>query len=482
MRLLNRVNSVLVFLFGIGLLSISPFATAVQAQTGQRITFGVNPTIFRAGQLASAELSISSVSAYPLTLSAGNTFIFFVDRSVGTFLSLVYPTVNSSSLLASDFTASLAPSQINITYIGQPKTFVFGDSLSLKVGLLASAQAGAGKLSLSSQFVSIVNGNLPFTTVSIVDFGNSGTSAVTHDQTLIGDGTGATPLGIAPGGVTTGDLATGAVTAPKISVPLALTSHDLDGVLTLTSSSVSGGALVANGGQGVGSRGVSASGFAAVLADALDLAGSCAICGNGHGVGLAGSFLGNVNIGTNGNLSVAGNFNVSGGTKNFKIDHPLDPENKYLYHAAIESSEVLNLYSGNITTDANGDAVVQLPDWFEALNRDFRYQLTIIGSFAQAIVANEIKDNRFTIKTNGARVKVSWQVIGVRSDPVMLAHPFKVEEDKAERERGYYLNPAVYGKPEEKGIDWARDPQLMEMLKQRRIETEQMIMKRKENH
>jgi hypothetical protein len=220
MRLLNRVNSVLVFLFGIGLFSISPFATAVQAQTGQRITFGVNPSIFRAGQLARAELSISSVSTYPLTLSAGNTFIFFVDGSFGTVLSLTTPiTVNSSSLLESDFTASLGPSQgeINITYIGQPKTFVFGDSMSLNVALLASAQSGPGKLSLSSQFVSVVNGNLPFTTVSIVDFANSGTSAVTHDQTLMGDGTGAMPLGIAPGGVTTGDLATGAVTAPKIA-------------------------------------------------------------------------------------------------------------------------------------------------------------------------------------------------------------------------------------------------------------------------
>src|SRR5205085_12400073 len=101
-----------------------------------------------------------------------------------------------------------------------------------------------------------------------------------------------------------------------------------------------------------------------------------------------------------------GSLSVSG-TKNFKIDHPLDPENKYLYHAAIESSEVLNIYSGNVTTDENGDATVFLPEWFEALNRDFRYQLTVIGSFNQAMVASKIKDNTFTIKTNGAKVEVS---------------------------------------------------------------------------
>src|SRR6185295_4934573 len=73
---------------------------------------------------------------------------------------------------------------------------------------------------------------------------------------------------------------------------------------------------------------------------------------NGAAKGLAGRFTGDVLI--------TGALNVTG-TKNFKIDHPLDPENRYLLHAAIESSEVLNLYSGNVVTDANGEAVVTLP-------------------------------------------------------------------------------------------------------------------------
>jgi hypothetical protein len=59
---------------------------------------------------------------------------------------------------------------------------------------------------------------------------------------------------------------------------------------------------------------------------------------------------------------------------------------------------MMNVYNGNIHTDAAGNATVTLPDWFETLNRDFRYQLTVIGQFAQAIVASKIANNQFTIK------------------------------------------------------------------------------------
>jgi hypothetical protein len=154
-------------------------------------------------------------------------------------------------------------------------------------------------------------------------------------------------------------------------------------------------------------------------------------------------------------VTVLGDLNVAG-TKNFKIDHPLDPENKYLIHAAIESSEVLNVYSGNVVTDANGKASVGLPEWFESVNKDLRYQLTVIGTFAQAIVGEKVKSNRFIIKTNAPNVEVSWQVTGVRSDAAMRKHPFKVEQDKPETERGFYLSPDAFDRPEEKGVEWAR--------------------------
>jgi hypothetical protein len=184
--------------------------------------------------------------------------------------------------------------------------------------------------------------------------------------------------------------------------------------------------------------------------------------------GLAGWFQGSVNVsnyGSNpGNLAIAGTLSKGGGS--FKIDHPLDPENKYLYHSFVESPDMMNVYNGNTTTDENGDAVVELPSYFEALNKDFRYQLTVVGMFAQAMVSNKIKSNRFTIKTNAPNVEVSWQVTGIRRDQWANHNRIPVEEEKPERERGYYLHPNVFDQPEERGIEWARHPEMMRQPKE----------------
>ncbi len=104
-------------------------------------------------------------------------------------------------------------------------------------------------------------------------------------------------------------------------------------------------------------------------------------------------------------------------------------------------------------TDAEGYAVVEMPDYFEALNRDFRYQLTVIGQFAQAIISEEVQDRRFVIRTNLANVKVSWQVTGVRHDPWAEANRIPVEEIKPDEEQGTYLVPAVYGQPQSMSVD-----------------------------
>lgn len=178
--------------------------------------------------------------------------------------------------------------------------------------------------------------------------------------------------------------------------------------------------------------------------------------GNGTVKGLAAYFEGDV--------LVTGTITKGGGS--FKIDHPLDPENKYLYHSFVESPDMMNIYNGNVTTDANGDAVITLPEWFEALNKDFRYQLTVIGTFAQAIVASEVKENRFSIKSNAPNVKVSWQVTGIRQDAWANAHRIPLEEQKSEKERGHYLHPQLFNQPEDKSVEWALHPQTMQRVKQ----------------
>ena len=57
-----------------------------------------------------------------------------------------------------------------------------------------------------------------------------------------------------------------------------------------------------------------------------------------------------------GKALVTGNLSKGGGS--FKIDHPLDPANKYLYHSFVESPDMMNVYNGNVTTDAKGEATV----------------------------------------------------------------------------------------------------------------------------
>ena len=159
--------------------------------------------------------------------------------------------------------------------------------------------------------------------------------------------------------------------------------------------------------------------------------------------GLAALFLGNVHI--MGTLS-----KTAGG---FRIDHPLDPADKVLSHSFVESPDMKNLYDGTVTTDANGEATVTLPAYFEALNRDVRYQLTVVGpEFAQARVTSKVVGNRFAIKTDRPRVEVCWQVTGIRQDAYAKAHPIVVEEDKPANERGMYLAPTEHGKPETAGI------------------------------
>lgn len=138
-----------------------------------------------------------------------------------------------------------------------------------------------------------------------------------------------------------------------------------------------------------------------------------------------------------GNLVVTGSVAKGGGS--FRIDHPLDPENKYLYHSFVESPDMMNIYNGNATTDANGDAVITLPDYFSALNRDFRYQLTVIGQFAQAIVHEKMNGNKFKIKTDKPKVEVSWQVTGIRKDKFAEDERIKVEENKPQDEKGKCL-------------------------------------------
>jgi hypothetical protein len=170
---------------------------------------------------------------------------------------------------------------------------------------------------------------------------------------------------------------------------------------------------------------------------------------NASGTVLLANSAGNVTL--PGDLTVSGSLNVTG-SKHFKIDNPLDPANKYLYHTSVESPDMMNIYNGTVVLDSEGEAEIQLPDWFEALNRDFRYQLSCIGGFAPVYVAREIENNRFRVAGGTSGLKVSWQVTGIRHDAYAEAHRSPVEVEKSAGERGHYLHPELFGASPDKAL------------------------------
>jgi hypothetical protein len=187
---------------------------------------------------------------------------------------------------------------------------------------------------------------------------------------------------------------------------------------------------------------------------------SYAVYGTSSATTNARAIYGIVNSGTGnyagyfaGPVYVSGMLTKAGG--GFKIDHPLDPENKYLYHSFVESPEMMNVYNGNVVLDEEGKAWVEMPAWFEALNQDFRYQLTAIGGPGPNLyIAQKIQDNRFQIAGGAPGLEVSWQVTGIRHDPYADAHRIPVEEVKPVDQQGTYMHPDAYGQPETLGADY----------------------------
>ena len=177
----------------------------------------------------------------------------------------------------------------------------------------------------------------------------------------------------------------------------------------------------------------------------------------------------------NGDVHVVGTLSKGAGA--FKIDHPLDPANKYLYHSFVESPDMKTIYDGVVVLDDKGQALLELPAWFEALNRDFRYQLTAIGASAPNLhIAQKVLENRFKIAGGPPGLEVSWQVTGIRYDPYAEQHRIPVEEQKSAEERGKYLYPKEYGQPETMGINYVA----LENLEKKQVETQEHHMQREQ--
>ncbi len=306
----------------------------------------------------------------------------------------------------------------NNTYLGAGATGATGISNSTAIGYGAVANISntieLGGTGSSAPAVGI-NDPLPSHTLDVADRGTNG-YGVFASSTVVGDA--------AIGGFSsaTSGLSNGA---------------------TFQSASPNGSGVVgANYAGGYGGYFVSNSGGTAAY-----------FSGN---VGETGNFTLTGNLTVTGAVNVTGNVSKGGGS--FKIDDPIDPANKYLSHSFVESPDMMNIYNGIVTLDVHGAAVITMPDWFSALNRDFRYQLTAIGAPGPNLyVAAKMKGNQFRIAGGKKGQEVSWQVTGIRHDAWADANRIPTEEEKPADEQGKYLHPELYGAGPEKSVAARRD-------------------------
>jgi hypothetical protein len=116
---------------------------------------------------------------------------------------------------------------------------------------------------------------------------------------------------------------------------------------------------------------------------------------------------------------------------------------------------MMNIYNGNAILNEKGEAEIELPEWFGALNRDFRYQLTAVGAPGPNLyIAQKVIENKFMVAGGTAGMEVSWQVTGIRKDKWAEANRIQVEVDKKADEKGKYIHPEVYNLPLERSIDY----------------------------
>jgi hypothetical protein len=427
----------------------------------------VSSVLFQSGTGSTAQIGIGT--ATPLaTLEVkgsgafvGDTRIDFSGLNKGSYTpGIRFGSGNTGEAIASDRKGTINGNGID-----------FYTDFTPRLSITNNGNVGIGTTTPTSGILTTVANSASVVGASVTGYNATlGSNANGYDGIHVtgGNGDPNPPLGGVSGGI--GLVATGGATQdafnPGGTGGAGIVANGGDGEITGPGLIANGGSdccgaagatgVIGNGGQGwtgTPDSGPSADGVGGVFTG-----GNTAFGGDGidgvAGSGWAGNFTGDLNVsGT-----------ITAGTKDFKIDDPLDPANKYLFHASVESSEMKTIYDGNVTTDNQGYATVRLPEWLEALNTDFRYQLTVIGQFAQAIVASEIGHNQFNIRTDKPNVKVSWQVTGVRRDAYARAHPLVVEQQKETGLRGYYIHPELYGAPLEKQIEWARHPQMMKQL------------------
>ncbi|MDX2169087.1 MAG: hypothetical protein SF182_18610 [Deltaproteobacteria bacterium] len=439
--------------------------TGAKLAPGAVTTSQLAPNAVTAAQIADGSVATSE-------LATGAVSTAKIGDGQVTSAKLVAPLRLTSSA-ASPTIGALDGTSTAVNGVGVSGTAGTGAN---SAGVLGAANTGHGVRGTSSNGIGVVG-----------EGGDTGVQGTSNQDGVLGTSTGFGDgvAGVAKGGAGVRGLSVDGIGVLGDGEELGVkgTSAAGDGVMGVSTREFGGTGVIgiANGngmptgvsGEAVNGFGVSGSGYWGVVGGGqtgvygvTDSANGTAVQGDsraandanavavratanqgiavrGQSAGVAGLFVGSVVV--QGVLSAS--------TKLFKIDHPLDPANKYLMHASVESPELKNLYDGVVVLDANGEAGVDLPAWFEALNGDFRYQLTCIGGVAPVYVAEKVRDGRFRIAGGTPGLEVSWQVTGVRRDAYAVAHPLAVEAEKTAAERGRYLHPVEQGAPAAMAVD-----------------------------
>lgn len=103
------------------------------------------------------------------------------------------------------------------------------------------------------------------------------------------------------------------------------------------------------------------------------------------------------------------------GPKNFRISHPTKP-GYWLRHGSTESPVSGTQYHGRLTLDATGEGVVELPEYFEALNKPEgrTVQLTAVGR-PFPVGADDVVDGQVKVYGDPGR-DVFWTVNAERKN------------------------------------------------------------------
>lgn len=389
--------------------------------------------------------------------------------------TLSIPTLTSIADGAEDPSAADVESSTNVTTPPRSRRRLFG---LLKVAGLGTAFAGgASALLQQNAGIAYAGSNGVFSsnvssTPAVLATGTNGARGVTGSSDTGYGVTGVSTSSVGIRGASTSGSGVYGTSASTTGTQAGVYGQDSSGSangMGTYGTSVNGYGVHGNSTNGIGVYGTSSSdhgvygdttgnGAAGVFGqdDSSTIYSFGVYANSTNGTGL----YANGGTGTaalfNGTVNVTGTLSKGGGS--FLIDHPLDPQNKSLYHSFVESPDMKNIYDGVVILDANGEAVVTLPDWFESLNRDFRYQLTCLGGYAPVYIASEIALNQFTIAGGQANMKISWLVTGIRQDAWANKHRIPVEEIKTGTDKGKYHHPELFGAPKEQGISYRPVP------------------------